>query len=413
MNFNVHITTGTANDINILLYQFEHHRIPVTIHFWGSAKHGFNPNIVLHDYAEIQYPDSWAILHYIEITPDGEHVLFMEPHLLIPFDMKKLADPQPSPFLFAKGLFYFQKNETLVAAIQEVLDDKERFFITVENGLDWLMAKLPSSPIPVEFKPHAQWFEISKDEIRATYNRASGLYADLPNKANIELIDTNGHEFTLDTLKNVLSSFFMGGGSLYHVTLSGTPELAKDFLPIVKWFDSNAVPITIHTTGELHSGEGEDWWGNLMSTLQPIHTVKFTESQFMIHGPFGPRIHVYDIHPDIHNLESLKKHQQKVASRPAHSDTAVVWCRAKIEQRFFLAANGNVFPCDWTGHEMDRAKDGNPYAPAPFIYDWDENNVFNTPLVDILRGTFFTEYMKETLSVAPSTFCQSMCRRLL
>lgn len=83
-------------------------------------------------------------------------------------------------------------------------------------------------------------------------------------------------------------------------------------------------------------------------------------------------------------------------------------CRAKVENRFYIDAGGNVFPCLWTGMEILKAA-MSPHHETPFPYNWDLNNAKKYPLKDILTNEFFTRYMSYSLKLDPSQFCRRQC----
>jgi hypothetical protein len=87
---------------------------------------------------------------------------------------------------------------------------------------------------------------------------------------------------------------------------------------------------------------------------------------------------------------------------------ASVRCQAKVQNRFYLDAGGNVFPCAFTAMEALKAGRAQWFT-EPFPYNWIENSIHHHSLKDILCNEFFTRYMSTMLSLGPTLFCQSMC----
>lgn len=313
----------------------------------------------------------------------------------------------------AYGMFAFKNN---------IPDPTESDMIQYATFNGLLSAQRMVIPLDDVCQKMPAWYQKTKEMEEVTYNTATELYTKMPDKVRIEIM--RGQEYYM-TYRDVYSMFdesFLVESKLCHVEIGATnadPVDNPEFEHICEYFAKYLVPFSVVTSGTQHT---EAWWTEFAQRIDPyVHTLFFEQDSIGYQAfckighaelrtnttsiPSGTAFkEEVPVTPPI-QLESLITRPQTPTyiEQKIHTG-ALVWCRAKIENRFYVDVSGNVFPCVWTGAESVGA-----YIPFP--YDWDENNAKKHQLRDILCNKFFTTYMNHSLKFSPNEICRSHCGR--
>jgi MoaA/NifB/PqqE/SkfB family radical SAM enzyme len=164
-------------------------------------------------------------------------------------------------------------------------------------------------------------------------------------------------------------------------------------------------------------------YGEIQEAKRMCKELKFFDFIFIGNEPSPPAEPIVqapvesvpaDPRPRVAPLVQIETVRARTAS-PTYQERKIktsgkVRCKAKIENRAYIDAAGNVFPCSMTALEMLKEK-VTPIHNVPFAYNWDLNNAKNVPLEEILRNEFFTRYMTYSLQLDPTLFCRQQCGR--
>jgi len=309
-----------------------------------------------------------------------------------------------------------------------------------------------------------QWYDdFTEEQIDFMYNKETDLYPYLPQKVEMCLtrektVFQEEHFLKYEEIKESFSPDFLLKAKLKRIKIVdtvGEPTLNADIIDIIHYFIKEwVISVDMESSGVTHD---TIWWTNIGNLLKELGNITFNIntgnpdkkildnakalidlgcrvfwsythtnqldndiqkaktmcrqnnfSGFVYVDEVPPEVphvqeHVVPDMPDyklieLETLQTRKKDdiykERKIKFAPH------VKCEGKVNNQFYLNAEGNVFPCKHVALNVSTA-DSSPEHKTELLYDWNKNNISNYTLEEIFTNDFYKGYFNNLLKLNP------------
>jgi hypothetical protein len=333
-------------------------------------------------------------------------------------------------------------------------------FLIEEGTLPFLQDSTATYPETLDGKvvalPH--WYEdFTPAQIAIMYNKETDLYPYLPQKVEIELSDGESN-LSYEQIKESFNPDFLLKAKLKRIKLKGLNGDAvdnTDFVDIVHYFVKEwVISVDLDTNGLTHD---EVWWKNTGTLFKELGNITFNintgnpdkkvlqNAKALLDSGvrvFWAYTHTNQLDNDIQKAKKLckqymftgfvynnevpeeKKPVKKVIKQEMPDYKLIeletlktrkkddiyrerkvkfaphIKCEGKINNQFYLSAEGQVFPCKTVALNITTSYKS-PEHKTELLYDWDKNSIVNNDLETIFTNDFYKGYFNNLLKLNP------------
>jgi len=305
------------------------------------------------------------------------------------------------------------------------------------------------------------WYDdYTKEQIEKMYNKETDLYPWLPEKIEIECINSEGDCLTIEDIEKAFSYEYIERAKIKRVKLkglTGEPTDNPDLFDIVQFFASRwGIGTDLVTDGKKINDF--IWWRNLAEALKEVGNITFQidtgnpEKKILENAKtlldagcrvFWSYTHTNQLDNDIQKAKKLSKQymfsgfvyensvpkEEKIVEKNEKQDmpdyklieletlqtrkkddiykertikfSPHVKCEGKVNNQFYLSATGNVFPCKHVALNLITAYNS-PEHKTELLYSWDKNNIKEYTLEEIFTNDFYKGYFNNLLKLNPA-----------
>jgi len=302
------------------------------------------------------------------------------------------------------------------------------------------------------------WYDdFTEEQIDLMYNKETDLYPYLPERVEICLGSENKF-LDYELIKDRFNSDFLLKAKLKRIKFindNGDPILYPELMDVSHYFMSDwGIGVDMVTEGKEHDTL---WWKNIgvmfadtgnitfnINTGNPDKRILDNAKALINVGcrVFWSYIHTNQLDNDIQKAKKLCKQymfsgfvyennvpkEEKIIEKNEQQDmpdyklieletlqtrkkddiykertikfSPHVKCEGKVENKFYLSATGNVFPCKHVALNLITANDS-PEHKTELLYSWDKNNIKEHSLEEIFTNDFYKGYFNNLLKLNP------------